>query len=371
MVFSATSGTGTSATASRMVYVLNQYQLPIFANLTFSGANVNGNNALINSPVTISGANSTGQIASYQISYGDGTMSGIINISNISQIVQTKTYGSVGQYSVNLTVYDGANGMGNSSFKSQILNVSNQVTPPANDSLLVKYNSVYIGSGVWRNYWKLNCAKAFGINYSNDCRYRGGASGWNLQSISSPVNGWVYFETEGTTRLAIINMQNGQEVWMRLTPNVNVNDHSLTPWNSFGCLDVVTNANGTFPIYDPGTIGDQLINLNRLSNGKLRINIKACHGTFVPTPGVSPGIKLQYPSGAQVLSLNYDASDPYGFHYYVDINQSDFNNGSIKFWILQSVSQTSNYYYWSGSYFGPNPGDQSFTIPAGINPPGK
>lgn len=326
----------------------------------------------VNTALGLSGASSTGNIQSFRISWGDGSTHGPININNNNQITGSHTYASIGDYLIRLAIFSGPNATGDSAIATKWIHVCNKVINPITDydSLLVKYDSLYLGNGSWRNYWRLNCAKAFGTNYSTDCRYRGDANGWNLLQISAPAsNGWVYFTTDGTQRFTIINMQNGSEIWARLSTNVNENEHSLTRWNSFGCVDVVCMANGTFPIWDPGSIGDQLINLNRLNNGKLRINVKACPGTFVVTSGMSPGLKLYYPSGQQVVTMNKDYNDPYGNHWYVDVNQSDFNNGAITFNILPSVSQTNTYHFWSSSYWGPNSGNQTFTIPAGVNPP--
>ena len=343
----------------------------LYARISLSGNIDSEDSVQVNTALGLSGALSTGNIQSFQISWGDGSNYGPINITNNNQIVGNHTYVNIGTYMIRLAIYSGLNATGDSAIASKWIYVCNKTINPITDydSLLVKYDSLYLGNGSWKNYWRLNCSKAFGTNYSTDCRYRGDANGWNLLQLSTPVNGWVYFTTDGTQRFTVINMQNGSEIWARLTTNVNTNEHSLTKWNSFGCVDIVCRTNGTLPIYDPGSIGDQLINLNRLNNGKLRINVKSCAGTFVVTSGMSPALKLQYPSGTQVVTMTKDSSDPNGYHWFIDVNQSDFNNGAITFNICPSVSQTTAYHFWNSSYWGPNSSNQTFTIPSGVNPP--
>ena len=374
-VFSGYNATGDSASDYKYIYIVPN--LPLVANLSFSGVNVQGDSALLNSALNISGANSTGVVHSYIMDYADGTSSGYVNVSSNAGIVQTKSYSSTGQYPVKLTVFDGYNATGNSSVKYRTLYVVNQFSTPSNyDSLLIKYDSVYLGgSDIWQVKWKLNCQRAFGSGWTNDLNYFycGDGNGWNQTALTSaPVSGWIYFTTNGTQRFSIINVQGSQQMWAKLTADVHSNEHSLTKWNSFGAISVVCRSNGIFPIWDPGSIGDQLINLNKPATGKIRINVKASPGTFTVTPGMSPGLKILNPTqGVQLLTMTADPSDPFGYHWYVDVTVSDFNGGAIKFWIMQSISQTSTFYFWSGSYWGPNSTDYSYTIPAGVNPPYK
>jgi hypothetical protein len=86
-----------------------------------------------------------------------------------------------------------------------------------------------------------------------------------MTSLSAPIAGWIYFETIGSQRFTIINkLSNGTENWAKLTTNVNLNEQSLTKWNSWGCVEIESKVSATYPIFDPGSIGDQLININKL-----------------------------------------------------------------------------------------------------------
>ncbi|MFZ4648972.1 MAG: hypothetical protein ACOYMB_05115 [Patescibacteria group bacterium] len=367
-IYDNVNGTGASASITKTLYVTNS--IPLLAVMTFSGTSVTGDTAMVNTSVTVSGANSTGVIHSFNIEFGDGTSTGITDVSSNTGITANKTYSSVGSYSVKLTVYAGYTGTGASTSITKNLHVVNVL--PNNQALLIKYDSLYLGNGVWRNFWKLNLALAFGQNYTSNCFLKGDNNGWGMTALSAPIGGYVYFITEGSLRFTVVNkLANGNELWAKLTTNVNLNENSLSIWNVYGCVEIESTVAGTFPIYKPGSIGDQLINVRKLANGNFRISVKSSNGTFITTPGVSPGLKIQLPGNTTIAVLSPEPNDPFGHWFYTDVTPSSFNGGMIKFWILQNVNQTTNYFFWSGSYWSPNSTDNSYSMSSLINPPQK
>jgi hypothetical protein len=368
-VYEGVNGTGAQSFMVKHLSVINQLPnlIPI---ITFSSANMSGDTVMVNTNVVISGASSTGIIGSFGMNYGDGTFLATTNVSSNAGITANKVYTAIGTYTVKLTVYSGYGGTGSYASISRNLVVVN--IPPVNNQLLIKYDSLYQGAGIWKNSWKLNLSLAFGQGYSNDCYYKGDANGWGMTSLSAPIAGWVYFETVGSQRFTIINkLANGTENWAKLTTNVNLNEQSLTKWNSWGCVEVESKVSATYPIFDPGSIGDQLININKLPNGNLRINIKSSPGTFVVTPGVAPALRIQYPSGWVISALTAHPNDPFGHYYYLDVVPSSFNGGMVNIQILPNINQPSSYFYWGGSYWAPNSTNSTYSISSVINPPWK
>ncbi|MFA5023848.1 MAG: PKD domain-containing protein [Patescibacteria group bacterium] len=341
---------------------------PIQAVLTISqglkSTSAQGDTCIRNRVITFSGEKSTGPIRSYMFTFGDGTGTQFVNITNNNQIFTTHTLIQNGQYDVVLTVYAGPNGTGAQDVKHKTVWIVDSITPPPHPShtgdILQLLDSTWnANTQEWTCNFKLDVDRVFFQGCAGPFFYKGDQNSWGATPLPGTlIDGWYHFTvTAGKYghRFTVIIYNDTSEIWATISVDVHQNEISISIWNVYGCFEVIGLPTRITPAYTPGLRGDQQVSLEPAGVGYTRINIKDLNFRWT---SVTPGILFLKQSGwVAPIALTPDPNDPYGRWSYTVVNNADFfwsgnpYNGVCFFQLLPDYTSTTFAHIWTGSYF--------------------